>query len=446
MSEKAEPAAAPLEAVAAPPTAAPAEALTVSASAAASLARSASAVGNAAFTRWARAGGGATAPPPSLSARDAWGPGLARTPTAPAPAASGAPPAGGAKADDSTPEPIEVKGMKLGKEILEGVIPADGGDLTKTFAGHIGHQASFGPYGLQVPLFPGIFAGFGAGGAMSAKADGSLTLTGTNIVNAAFGRAKKQELSATGDGKASGTIAGSLTAGLKIGIPGALNVGVYGQGTLAFRADGDAHFGGSLSRLKAKGDGEWLPWSGDLTFDAHLRGSLIAEAAGYFEYQVLWIIRDQFGKFKIGQWTLADAGLDIKGTMGPGRPLQVEIKPWVGPMMQPTVTQELRARTEPEREQAKKLSSAGAAGAPVMRKARKLLRDDAPPPPADDAGGAQAPAAAAAPPQPAGAGAAAPAPASAGRPIDPGALAAAAGLAGGGGTIVLEAAPKIEEA
>lgn len=437
MPENAKHDAAPVEAIAAPPVAVPAAASPVSSSAAAQLSRSASAVGNAAFTRWAKSGGGAAAPLPSLSARDAWGPPvLARTPPGAAPAAPAADPAAPA-ADQNTPEPIEVKGMKLGKEILEGVIPADGGDLTKTFAGHIGHKADFGPYGLQVPLVPGIFAGFGAGGAMSAKADGSLTLTGTNILHAAMGGAKKQELSATGDGTAAGTIAGSLTAGLKIGIPGALNVGVYGQGTLALAVDGDAHFGGSLHRFKAKGEDTWLPWSGDLTFDAHLRGSLIAEAAGYFEYQVLWIFRDQFGKFKIGKWTLADAGLDIKGTMGPGRPLQVTIKPWVGPMMQPTVSQELRARTNPEVEQAKKLSGAGAAGAPVARKAR-LLRDDAPPPPPDDAAG-QAPAAA--PPEQAPA--AAPAPAGGG--VNVAALAEAAGLGGEGGTVVLEASPKIEE-
>jgi hypothetical protein len=443
MPENAEHQAAPVQAVAAPPAAIPAAASSMSAP---MVARSrASAVGNAAFARWANSSGAAGAPLPSLSARDVWGPPvLSREPAgsaAPAPAAAPAAPA----ADDDTEEPIEVKGMKLGKQVLDGVIPAAGGDLTKTFAGHIGHQASFGPYGLQVPLVPGIFAGFGAGGAMSAKADGSLTLTGTNILHAAMG-SKKQELSATGAGTASGTIAGSLTAGLKIGIPGALNVGVYGQGTLAFRAEGEANFAGSLKRFKPKGESAFLPWSGDITFDAHLRGSLIAEAAGYFEYQVLWIIRDQFGNFKIGQWTLADAGLDIKGTMGPGRPLQVTIKPWVGPMLQPTVTQELRARTDAEREKAKSLSSAGAAGAPVARK-RRLMRDEAPPPPTpppdDAAGGAQAPSVA--PPEQAPAGGQ---PAPGGRPHDAAALQQAAGLGGpggGGATIVLPAEPKIEE-
>jgi hypothetical protein len=234
MPENAEHQAAAVEAVAASPAAIPAAASRMSAP---KVARSrASAVGNAAFSRWASSGGAAGAPLPSLSARKVWGPRvLAREPggsAAPAPAAAPAAPA----VDDDTEEPIEVKGMKLGKQVLDGVIPAAGGDLTKTFAGHIGHQASFGPYGLQVPLFPGIFAGFGAGGAMSAKADGSLTLTGTNILHAAMG-SKKQELSATGAGTASGTIAGSLTAGLKIGIPGALNVGVYGQGTLALGAE-----------------------------------------------------------------------------------------------------------------------------------------------------------------------------------------------------------------
>ena len=390
MPENAEHQAAPVQAVVAPPAAIPAAAPSMRSP---RLARSrASAVGNAAFARWASSGGAAGAPLPSLSARKTWGPPvLAREPGgAAAPAAAPAPAA--SNADDDTEEPIEVKGMKLGKELLEGVIPAAGGDLTKTFAGHIGHQASFGPYGLQVPLFPGIFAGFGVGGAMSAKADGSLTLTGTNILHSAMG-SKKQELSATGSGTASGTIAGSLTAGLKIGIPGALNVGVYGQGTLAFTAGGEASFAGTLKRFKPKGESTFLPWSGEISFDAHLRGSLIAEAAGYFEYQVLWVIRDQFGNFKIGQWTLADAGLDIKGTMGPGRPLQVTIKPWVGKMMQPSVTQELRARTDAEREKAKSLSSAGAAGSPVARKAR-LMRDGAPPtpPPDDSGGGASAPA------------------------------------------------------
>ncbi len=407
----------------------------------AQLARSASAMGNQAFGRWAATAGTGTVP--SLSAREAWG--IQRDPAAPA--------APAADTDDDAPEPIEVKGLQFGKDMLDGVIPADGGDLSKTFSTHLGHAAQFGPYSLQVPLFPGIFAGFGAGGAMSAKADASLKLTGTNIASAAFGAAKKQEVTASGDGSASGTIAGSLVAGLKIGIPGVANVGVYGQGTMAFRADGDAHFDGSIKRLRPKGaGGTWGPWTGDIKFNAKIKGALIAEAAGYFEYQVLWIYRDQFGQFKIGKWTLAEAGLDVDGSLGPGRPLQVNIKPWVGPMAQPGVSEVLRARTEAERKQAESLAQAGAAGAPVARKAL-LARDDEPPSPPPPAGGdppaAPAPAAAGDPP-------AAPAPAAAGAPPaaaapagDNAALASIAGVGAvgaGPGSVELEGEPKAEDA
>ena len=35
------------------------------------------------------------------------------------------------------------------------IIPAAGGDLSKTFNTSLGKSAAFGPYGLQVPLFPG---------------------------------------------------------------------------------------------------------------------------------------------------------------------------------------------------------------------------------------------------------------------------------------------------
>ena len=91
---------------------------------------------------------------------------------------------------------------------------------------------------------------------------------------------------------------------------------------------------------------------------------------------MLWIFRDQFGKFKIGKWTLAEAGLDLSGTMGPGKPLEVSVKPWVGQLLKPGVTEEIRARTQAEREMAEKLASAGAAGSPVARKVLRAPGDD----------------------------------------------------------------------
>ena len=144
-------------------------------------------------------------------------------------------PAGEQKEDDDADEPIVIKALKFGKDALDGEIPASGGDLSKTFNTHLGKSANFGPYSLQVPLAPLVTAGFGAGGAMSAKADASLKLSGTNIASAAFGQAKKQHVTASGTGSASGTIAASLVAGIKFGVAGLANVGLYGQGTLAFR-------------------------------------------------------------------------------------------------------------------------------------------------------------------------------------------------------------------
>ena len=406
-------------------------------------------------------------PPGSCGARS--------SPAIPTPA-----PAGGEKTEeDDADEPIVIKALKFGKDALDGEIPASGGDLSKTFNTHLGKSANFGPYSLQVPLAPLITAGFGAGGAMSAKADASLKLSGTNIASAAFGQAKKQHVTASGTGSASGTIAASLVAGIKFGVQGLANVGLYGQGTLAFRADGNASFDGSIQRLKPKkAGGTWGPWQGNINFKAKIKGSLIAEAQGYFEYQVLWIFRDQFGKFKIGKWTLAEAGLDLTGTMGPEKPLEVTVKPFVGQLLKPGVTEEIRKRTQAEREMAEKLASAGAAGSPVARKVLRAPGDD--PPPGDPAAGGAAPPAgggAAAPPAgggeaapPAAADAApptqqaqpvgpegAPAPAGAAPPAaaaNNAALAAIAGVepggaaAGGGGgaaSFTLESEPKIEE-
>jgi hypothetical protein len=412
--------AAPVEAAAAPPQAAPALAPPVSAPMGAQLARSASAMGNQAFGQWAQTAGAAGEPMPSLSAHRAWGAMLARAP------GDGGGTATAPPADDTAPEPIEVKGLQFGKSLLDGVIPEAGGDLSKTFSTHLGQQAAFGPYGLQVPLLPGVFASFGAGGAMSAKADASLTLTGTNIASAAMGQAKKQEVGASGTGTATGKIAGSLAAGVHVGIPGLANVGIAGQGTLAFEAQGDASFAGSIKRFKPKGEGAWLPWSGELTFDAHIKGSLIAAAKGYFEYQFLWIYEDKFGEFKIGEWTLAEAGIDVKGSLKPGQGLQVDLKPWVGDLLKPGVKPALRARTEAEREKAEKLAHQGEAGVPAIARTARLARDADPPPPA-------------APPD-AGAGAGAPAPAGA-----PPADNAAAALVVGGGEVTLPAEPKIED-
>jgi hypothetical protein len=435
----------------------------------AQLSRSASAMGNRAFTSWARGAGAAGEPLPTSSARELWGqPVLAREGEA-APTAEAE--------DEDKEEPIDVKGLKFGKDTLDGVLPEKGGDLSKTFQTHFDKNAKFGPYSLQVPLLPPVItAGFGAGGAMSAKAYATLTLSGKNILGAVSGRAKKQEVSASGQGSAQGTIAASMVAGVKFGVAGLANVGIFGQGTLAFRATGDASFDGSIKRFKPKGEKAWLPWSGAINFNAKIKGSLIAEAKGYFEYQVLWIFRDQFGKFRIGQWTLAEAGLNVTGSMGPGKPMKFDIQPWVGELMTPGVSQELRARTKSERELAEKLASAGAAGDPLARKVARLARAVDPPPPGggdDDeqpgAGGA-APAPAAAEPAPAGGeavpagGEAAPAgPQGEGGGAAPGAaapgaganadLAAIAGVtpappvagAAGGGVLVIEAEPKIEE-
>jgi hypothetical protein len=313
---------------------------------------------------------------------------------------------------------------------------------------------------------------------MSAKADASLKLSGTNIASAAFGQAKKQHVTASGTGSASGTIAASLVAGIKFGVAGLANVGLYGQGTLAFRADGNASFDGSIQRLKPKkAGGTWGPWQGNINFKAKIKGSLIAEAQGYFEYQVLWIFRDQFGKFKIGKWTLAEAGLDLTGTMGPEKPLTVDVKPWVGQLLKPGVTEEIRKRTQAEREMAEKLAAAGAAGSPVARKVLRAPGDDPPPDdPAAAGGGAPpaapggaAPAAGGGEPAPAGAEGAAPAgpqadpagpqngpPAAAGgaqpTAANNAALAEIAGVpaggaaaGGGAASFTLESEPKIEE-
>jgi hypothetical protein len=413
--------AAPVEAAAAPPQAAPAPAPLVPTSMGAQLARSASAMGNQAFGRWAAGPGAAGEGLPSPSAHHAWGTMLARAPDGGT--TTTAPPD---QAADDAPEPIEVKGLQFGKSVLDGVIPEAGGDLTKTFNTHLGKQADFGPYGLQVPLFPGVFASFGAGGSMSAKADASLTLTGTNIAAAAFGTAKKQEVAASGSGNASGTIAASMAAGLHIGVPGLLNAGVVGQGTLAFRAEGDASFHGSIHRFKAKGQQTWLPWSGELTFDANIKGSLIAAAGGYFEYQVLWVYQDQFGKFRIGEWTIAEAGLHVTGSIKPGSGLQVDLKPWVGPLVTPGFSKEIRARTQEERDRAEKIAHQGEAGIPpVARKFdARLARAPDPPPDAPPAG----------PPDGGGGGG------GGGAPPDAGALLA------GAGEVKLPAEPKIEEA
>ena len=165
---------APVE-VAAEPVATPAAFSALPAPRSMALARSASAMGNQAFGQWARSAGAAGEPLPSLSAHQAWGNVLARDPD---PAAM-AP--GGDTATDDGPEPILVKGLKFGQQLLDGEIPETGGELSKTVNAKLGkYKANFGPYNLNVPLFPGLYAAFGAGGAMSANADASLTLAGSN--------------------------------------------------------------------------------------------------------------------------------------------------------------------------------------------------------------------------------------------------------------------------
>ena len=400
------------------------------------LSRSASAMGNQAFGQWAQTAGAAGEPLPSLSAHEAWGNVLARDPD---PAAM-AP--GGDTATDDGPEPILVKGLQFGQQVLDGEIPETGGELSKTVNAKLGkYRANFGPYNLNVPLFPGLYAAFGAGGAMSANADASLTLAGSNAPSAMG--SKKQEVRASGSGSAQGTIFGSLTAGVHIGVPGLANLGIVGQGTLGFAADGDAKFSGSIKRFKPKGDNAWLPWSGEIDFEANVKGSLIASANGYFEYQVLWIYKDQFGKFKIGEWTLAEAGLKVKGKMRPGEGLTVTIDPWVGQLLKPGVTPQLRQRTAEEREKAESLAQQGQSPAPVARMVARAPGDDEPPP----AGGGA--------PPPADPGAAGMAPAPAPPPVTPGpapdGLDTEQGEGGGAGgslgpdQVALPASPEIED-
>jgi hypothetical protein len=409
--------AAPVEAVAAPPQAAPAlPAMPFGAQ----LARSASAMGNQAFGAWAQTAGAEGEPFPSLSAHRAWGPAIAR---APGDTATAAP---DQASDDDTEEPIDVKGMQFGKSLLDGVIPAGGGDLSKTISGSIGKRADFPGASLQVPLFPGVFASFAVAGAMSANAAGSVTFSGTNLLHAASGRAKKQHVAVSGSGNATGTIAGSLAAGVHVGVQGLANVGLVAQGSLVFHAQGDASFAGSLQRFKPKGEAAWLPWSGELTFDANLKGSLIAAANGYFEYQLLWIYQDRFGQFKIGEWTLAEAELHVKGSLRPREGLQVDITPKLGPLLKPGISPQLRQRTQEERDRAEKLAQQGEAGVPRIARSMRLARDDTPPDDGKGGGGAGA-----APPPDAGGGSssgAAPAPAA------------------GPDQATLDAEPKIEDA
>jgi hypothetical protein len=431
---------APVE-VAAEPVAAQASLAPTSMPRSAALARSASAMGNQAFGRWAQSAGAAGEPLPSVSADRAWGSVLARDPDP----ATMAP--GGDSATGDGPEPILVKGLQFGQQLLDGEIPETGGELSKTVNAKLGkYKANFGPYSLNVPLFPGLYAAFGAGGAMSANADASLTLAGSNAPSAMG--SKKQEVRASGSGSAQGTIAGSLTAGVHIGVPGLANLGIVGQGTLGFAADGDAKFNGSIKRFKPKGENAWLPWTGEIDFEANVKGSLIASANGYFEYQVLWIYKDQFGKFKIGEWTLAEAGLKVKGKMKPGEGLTVTIDPWVGQLLKPGVTPQLRARTAEEREKAESLAQQGQSPTPVARMISRAPGDDEPPP--AGGGGGAAPPADPAPPSsavPAPAAMAPPAPAPAPDGLDtehsPGGGGAGGSL--GPDQVELPASPEIEE-
>ena len=240
MSETASQQAAPEPVVAAPQAVAdaPAPMGPVVSPLRAQLSRSASAMGNQAFTSWARGAGAAGEPLPTSSARELWGPILAREPTT-APA-----PAGEAKDEaDDADEPIVIKALKFGKDALDGEIPASGGDLSKTFNTHLGKSANFGPYSLQVPLAPLVTAGFGAGGAMSAKADASLKLSRhehrqrgvrarpRSSTSRRPARAARRARSPPASSPASSSAS-----------PGLANVGLYGQGTLAFRADGNASF------------------------------------------------------------------------------------------------------------------------------------------------------------------------------------------------------------
>ena len=197
----------------------------------AQLSRSASAMGNHAFTPWADGPGApCRSLVPPLSANEAWGPIIAREPAAPAAESEAAE----AQEEDDKEEPIEVKGLQFGKSCSTASSRRQAATSRRRSSPTSTRRRDFGPYSMMVPLMPPfVTAKFGAAGAMGAKADASLTLTGTNIADAAFGQAKKQQVTAAGEGTAGGTIAGSLVAGVIIGAPGLLNMGIFGQGTLA---------------------------------------------------------------------------------------------------------------------------------------------------------------------------------------------------------------------
>src|SRR5262245_52430927 len=110
MSESASQQAAPEPVVAAPQavTDAPVSTGPVLTPLRAQLSRSASAIGNRAFTSWARGAGAAGEPVPTSSARELWGPILAREPeTAPA---------GEQTEEADADEPIVIKALKFGKD------------------------------------------------------------------------------------------------------------------------------------------------------------------------------------------------------------------------------------------------------------------------------------------------------------------------------------------
>jgi hypothetical protein len=281
--------------------------------------------------------------------------------------------------------PITLPGMNFAQAVIGGEFPKDG-EVSKEVKGKLDKRWSW-KTGVEVPLFLGVMAKFGIGVGMSFEMpNASIKMKGYQRKVGGLG--KRQGVQVTGGtGAVKGMLAGSMTAGLALGVPGT-NVGVNGQGTLALIADANASFKGDFYRNKPRGM-TWGSWNGGLEFDADVKGKIIAAASGYFHYQVLWIFEDKFGHFKIGSWTLCDANLKVKGSLTPQEGLKVSIEPKMGDMFKPTgKSPEVRKRTEEEIRKAEEL--AGLGRGPVQQQlTRKVARAgaDAPPPPADGGAG-----------------------------------------------------------
>lgn len=372
--------------------------------------RSASAIGNQSFSGWAQGPGASGAPLPGTSARSLWGgpgPVVARDPE------GGGAAAPAADADADKKDKVELpSGLKFGKAVIDGTIDDLDAEYKKTFSTSFGDSKAWGPWNLDVPLAPGIMARFGAAATGSISVpDASLTLQASQHKNS-IDQSTKQLVAASGQGSAKGAMAGSLVAGLAVGVPGT-NVGIFGQGTMALGGAAVGNFKGALSRFKPKGEDKYLPWHGELSFDVRIDAVVRAAANGYFQYEVLWLFKDQFGHFKIGEWDLAEGHLIAHVSAKPGEGTKVDIKPSFGKLNQPgTIMKELRARTDAEAAKAAALARKSPVQAALGRSIAARAGDEPPPaapPPADGQGGAPPPNAAAGPAPDPSAAAAAPA-------------------------------------